>query len=94
MVKLFNKDLFFVCFSVCGGQYSERSGVIQSPGYPNNYLADKHCVYEIIQPLGTVITLTITDFDIETGSALWCPYDYLEVNHTIQNLIHERTWCH
>ncbi|KAK5640278.1 hypothetical protein RI129_011089 [Pyrocoelia pectoralis] len=63
--------------TVCGGIYMESTGVIESPGYPNKYSEDQVCVYEIVQPLGTSISLSFLDFDIEVAQS-GC-FDYLEI---------------
>lgn len=64
----------------CGGQFTEETGVIKSPYYPNPYPASRTCIYEIIQPPGKAIKLTFQDMDIESGWRSRCNYDYLEVH--------------
>ena len=63
---------------VCGGLFSESSGTIQSPNYPDYYPHSKQCGYLISQPLGSVIALQFLDFQIETHYR--CAYDYVEVS--------------
>ncbi|KAF5282685.1 hypothetical protein FQA39_LY17492 [Lamprigera yunnana] len=64
---------------ICGGIYSEPTGTIQSPGYPDTYQEDQICVYEIIQPLHTTITLTFTDFELEASTQTECLFDFVEI---------------
>ncbi|XP_061178089.1 cubilin-like [Saccostrea echinata] len=63
--------------TACGGTFSEPEGTFNSPSYPNAYPANKECLYTINQPLGSVITLTFSAFDLEGSSN--CIYDYLTV---------------
>ena len=35
----------------CGGIFSDRSGYITSPGFPNSYNNTMECVYEIQAPI-------------------------------------------
>lgn len=71
--------IFFIIL-VCGGIYSEPTGIIESPGYPSYYTEDQICIYEIIQPLGTSILLTFLDFHMEESSYPVCLFDFVEVN--------------
>ncbi|XP_046466404.1 cubilin [Neodiprion pinetum] len=64
----------------CGGEFTEPTGVIKSPYYPNPYPASKTCIYEIIQPLGKAIRLTIQSMDIEDLHYNWCRFDYLKIH--------------
>ncbi|KAK4871991.1 hypothetical protein RN001_016115 [Aquatica leii] len=66
--------------TICGGTYSEPSGVLESPGFPQRYREDQICIYEIIQPLGTTISLTFTDFDVEAATNSECMFDYVEIH--------------
>ena len=65
----------------CGGTFSTlSSGKIASPSYPARYPGNSDCVYEILQPPGTVILLNVismhTVYDEE-----WCDgcCDYLDI---------------
>lgn len=66
--------------AVCGGQYTSSSGIIESPGYPNEYGDERYCIYEISQPIGTNIILDMIDFEIEENGYVDCTYDSLEVS--------------
>lgn len=64
--------------TLCGGEFHTDSGIIKSPFYPNPYHHSRTCTYEIIQPVGKGIVLTIEDLDIE-GRDQNCYYDYVEI---------------
>ncbi|XP_015512725.2 cubilin [Neodiprion lecontei] len=64
----------------CGGEFVESTGVLKSPYYPNPYPASRTCIYEIIQPPGKAIRLTINDMDIQGSGRSYCNYDYLEIH--------------
>ncbi|KAF5295928.1 hypothetical protein FQR65_LT10359 [Abscondita terminalis] len=65
--------------TICGGTYTKPSGVIESPGYPESYREDQICIYEIMQPLGTTITLTFTEFEMEESTYSECMFDFIEI---------------
>ncbi|XP_045482434.1 cubilin [Harmonia axyridis] len=66
--------------TVCGGKFTEKSGIITSDGYPKHYAPGVSCIYEIIQPPGYIITLTFLDFRLEHSSDTDEPcFDYVEV---------------
>ncbi|KAK7482463.1 hypothetical protein BaRGS_00026280, partial [Batillaria attramentaria] len=48
----------------CGGTFTEREGIIQSPRYPANYPNNQDCVYVINRPWGERITLSFTKFAV------------------------------
>ncbi|XP_070536661.1 cubilin-like [Ptychodera flava] len=62
----------------CGGVFTEDTGEVTSPYFPDPYPDHKICEYVIQQAPGNVITLTFVTFDIE-GNSESCIYDYLEV---------------
>ncbi|TGZ53188.1 Cubilin [Temnothorax longispinosus] len=64
--------------TLCGGEFHEGTGIIKSPFYPNPYHHSTTCIYEIIQPSGKGIILTMEDMDIE-GRDQNCYYDYVEI---------------
>ncbi|KAL9970587.1 hypothetical protein ACROYT_G022990 [Oculina patagonica] len=59
---------------------------LKSPGYPNSYPSDMHCVYSIPIPQGKVLNISFEDFVLEVG-LFGCNYDYLKImdgkNHTL-----------
>ena len=73
----------------CGGLFTDASGIIMSPGYPNAYGDNESCIYTISQPNGTYVRLTLlsidianfTDFyyDYDTVDGIKCGYDLLEI---------------
>lgn len=65
--------------TVCGGEFHEPSGVIKSPYYPESYPASRTCIYEIAQPPGKGIILTMVDMEIEGGIGELCYFDGLTI---------------
>ena len=76
----------------CGGTFTDASGIITSPGYPNTYGDNESCIYTIDQPNGTFVKLTLLSIDIANFSGTWnydfdydsvdettCGYDFLEI---------------
>ncbi|KAM3920451.1 embryonic protein UVS.2-like [Leptodactylus fuscus] len=61
----------------CGGAYYETSKTFSSPGYPLSYYSYLDCGWIITAPAGHKITLTVTDFAVESEAT--CSYDYLAV---------------
>ncbi|XP_033326417.2 cubilin [Megalopta genalis] len=71
---------FTLSYSIdCGGVFTEESGFLHSPLYPNQYHSSRTCIYDIILPPGKRIELTIQDMDIEGLSPENCYFDYLEI---------------
>ena len=52
------------CSTLCGGNYSDTSGVIRSPWHPEQYPPARDCIHLISQPSGTNIQITINNIDI------------------------------
>ena len=65
------------CFTVCGNDLIDTTGVITSPGFPDNYPHQRECTWTITAPEGNQILLNVTDFNLE--SHYNCQYDYLEI---------------
>ncbi|XP_032888097.1 mannan-binding lectin serine protease 1 isoform X2 [Amblyraja radiata] len=60
--------------------FTERSGIVSSPDYPNPYPKSSDCLYRIELEDGFVITLDFTGiFDLEDHPDVLCPYDYLKI---------------
>jgi len=38
---------------------------LKSPGYPNNYPKDTHCVYSVPVPYGMALNISFTDFELD-----------------------------
>ena len=51
-------------FTMCGGTYSNESGVLASPSHPNAYPDLANCVYLISQPYGKYINISFGNIDI------------------------------
>ncbi|XP_056385185.1 complement C1r-A subcomponent-like isoform X2 [Hyla sarda] len=60
--------------------FTEESGFISSPGYPQPYPPDLNCTYQIRVEKGMHISLEfIETFDIDDHPQATCPYDTLEI---------------
>ncbi|ELK28521.1 Cubilin [Myotis davidii] len=66
-------------FTDCGGIQTGESGVIASPNYPASYDSLTHCAWLLEVPEGDTITLTFSDFDIESHST--CAWDSVTVRN-------------
>lgn len=62
---------------VCGGTFTELSGIIQSPNFPSPYPASKQCVYVIALDPGKAVRLDFLNFDVEDAAS--CLFDFVEV---------------
>ncbi|KAM5277345.1 mannan-binding lectin serine protease 1 isoform 3-T3 [Hipposideros larvatus] len=61
--------------------FTQRTGVITSPDFPNPYPKSSECFYGIELEEGFVISLQFEDiFDIEDHPEVPCPYDYIKIN--------------
>ncbi|KAF8777573.1 Cubilin like protein [Argiope bruennichi] len=63
--------------TICGGVYSELTGILSSPYYPDSYPAHAQCIYDIRLDPGNLVNVSFHYMDIEAH--LDCRYDYLEV---------------
>jgi len=80
-------NLIFPSSLACGGNYTSEQGTITSPGYPNSYPLNAECIWILNTSPGNKVTLTFTEFDIESSEN--CDLDYLEIreNNGIGTLI-------
>jgi len=62
----------------CGGTFTGTTGEFTSPNYPSDYPTGVSCVYEIEVLPFHIITLTITDLDIQF--CYGCSCDYVKVD--------------
>ncbi|XP_066579431.1 cubilin [Amia ocellicauda] len=62
----------------CGEIFTEPTGVLTSPNYPNNYPLNRDCVYKIIVETNRQIMLNFTNFKLE-GMSPSCHNDYVEI---------------
>ncbi|XP_063159632.1 cubilin [Candoia aspera] len=63
--------------SNCGGTYTDSSGVIMSPYWPNSYLNNKQCIYIIRMPPDEKIYLNFTHLGLESHPG--CSLNYIEI---------------
>ncbi|VDP10672.1 unnamed protein product [Heligmosomoides polygyrus] len=63
----------------CGGVFSQSTGTISSPNYPEKYLPHMHCVYQIQVPWLKQVRLTFDNFDIEVVQNDECSYDNVAI---------------
>ncbi|XP_062985014.1 complement C1r subcomponent isoform X2 [Elgaria multicarinata webbii] len=69
--------------------FTELSGYLSSPGYPQPYPADLQCNYSIRVEKGLTITLKFLEpFEIDDHQQVRCPYDQLKVQ-VGRKVIHE-----
>ncbi|XP_038604804.1 mannan-binding lectin serine protease 1 isoform X1 [Tachyglossus aculeatus] len=60
--------------------FTQRTGVITSPDFPNAYPKSSDCLYRIELEEGFVLSLQFEDsFDIEDHPEVSCPYDYVKI---------------
>ncbi|XP_068681838.1 cubilin-like isoform X2 [Montipora foliosa] len=70
----------------CG---SFRNNILRSPGYPNNYPRNMHCVYRVPIPFDQKLVIFFNFFYLE--SAWNCVYDYLRISNDRNHII--GTYC-
>ncbi|XP_060075561.1 cubilin-like [Ylistrum balloti] len=63
----------------CGGELTDHSGSIQSPGHPNTYPHGANCTWRIIVSPGFIIRLSFNSFTLEGSSSATCYFDYVDV---------------
>ncbi|KAG9484731.1 hypothetical protein GDO78_008044 [Eleutherodactylus coqui] len=80
------------CKAQCTNQmFTEESGYISSPGYPQPYPPDLNCTYKIRLEKGMHVSLEFIEiFDIDHHPQAQCPYDTLTIFEGDQLL---RTLC-
>ncbi|XP_044627204.1 mannan-binding lectin serine protease 1 isoform X4 [Equus asinus] len=60
--------------------FTQRTGVITSPDFPNPYPKSSECFYTIQLEEGFMVSLQFEDvFDIEDHPEVTCPYDYIKI---------------
>ncbi|XP_053373742.1 deleted in malignant brain tumors 1 protein-like isoform X2 [Mercenaria mercenaria] len=63
--------------SDCGGEFTSRQGILESPGFPNYYTNNLRCYYTLNMDPQHVILLSFDRFDIEYGND--CRFDWVAV---------------
>lgn len=69
------------CRVECSGNlFTQRTGTITSPDYPNPYPKSSECSYTIDLEEGFMVSLQFEDiFDIEDHPEVPCPYDFIKI---------------
>ena len=65
-------------FTVCGGNYTNASGILTSPSYPKPYPRLTDCIYLISQPNGMYVTITFITVYINCQKTR-SSHDYIEI---------------
>ena len=68
----------YYTFTDCGGSYTNASGVLTSPSYPNPYPRLARCTYLISQPIGTYVNISFINMDVNCKKS-YLSYDYIEM---------------
>ncbi|XP_064459101.1 bone morphogenetic protein 1-like [Ornithodoros turicata] len=63
--------------AVCGGDLEMEEGDLRSPNFPQDYQADKECIWRITVPESYRAVLRFQSFEVECQEN--CAYDYVEV---------------
>ncbi|KAM9299702.1 embryonic protein UVS.2-like [Gastrophryne carolinensis] len=59
----------------CGSVLTNPVGTFSTPNYPSLYPSNMYCTWSISAPLGFVVSLNMTDFNVEPKST--CIFDYV-----------------
>lgn len=68
-------NLFLSFLAGCGGTLFDNSGLLTSPGYPNNYPNNTHCEWTITAPSGRPLSISFSVFSINPPGD--CAHNYL-----------------
>ncbi|XP_049736501.1 mannan-binding lectin serine protease 1 isoform X3 [Elephas maximus indicus] len=67
--------------------FTQRTGIITSPDFPNPYPKSSECFYTIELEEGFRVSLQFEDlFDIEDHPDVSCPYDYIKIKAGLKSL--------
>ena len=70
-------SFYSIHFAECGGTFTNLTGTIMTPDFPNNYPANVDCEWIITVPITHSLTLSFETFNIEQSAK--CSYDSLEI---------------
>nr|XP_032627075.1 uncharacterized protein LOC116819459 isoform X2 [Chelonoidis abingdonii] len=75
--EIVESTMYTEVYYSCGADLeSMERGLILSPGFPNNYYAGTHCVWQFFIPVRTHLILEILDFDVfESSNETPDPWD-------------------
>ncbi|KAM5235406.1 cubilin [Ctenodactylus gundi] len=65
--------------TACFEDYTDNSGILTSPNFPNNYPENCDCIYRITVEIHQQISLNFTSFSLEGGGSGSCTEDFLEI---------------
>lgn len=63
----------------CGGDFTDLSGILRSPGYPLYYPNNKECRYRIALPDNYTIKFSCDDFGLQGRNGTECAHDVLTI---------------
>uniref|UniRef100_A0AC35TNA3 Cubilin n=1 Tax=Rhabditophanes sp. KR3021 TaxID=114890 RepID=A0AC35TNA3_9BILA len=65
----------------CGGIFRQNNGTIKSPNFPEKYMMNLHCIYDIVVDRDKIVKLTFDIFDTEASNNmnLHCDSDKVEI---------------
>lgn len=76
-------SLFALSGPECSRNFTSKSGVIKSPGYPEKYPNNLDCTFMIFAPKMSEIVLEFESFELEPDSqspaGVYCRFDRLEI---------------
>ncbi|XP_054716859.1 tolloid-like protein 1 [Uloborus diversus] len=72
----------YKCPALCGGILEQSEGTLQSPNYPDEYRANKECIWRISVTPGSQVALTFQAFEVEYHDN--CAYDFVEIRDGLE----------
>lgn len=77
-------QLYVLFLAICGGDLGiDSEGHLESPNYPDEYQANKECIWRITVPENHQVALRFQSFDVENHDS--CVYDYVEIRDGLTN---------
>lgn len=65
-------NLTCILFVACGDALTGSSGFLTSENFPNNFIKNKDCAWNITVPAGLIIRLTFLNFTLEPNEKTDC----------------------